>query len=400
MKTRLLTTRLLRHRLRVFALIVGIMLLGLCNGRPVLAAEKLSLKYIPTTPVAAFVVHPKRMFDRKEFELMPLEVIQAAGLQELGFDPLQIEQVIAFGVFNPLINPPVDYGMIVRFAQPVDQKIALQKLPLPLEEKTHQGFRLKVARLPREDRRFSQLPALPAFCWADEKTLLVATEWTLRMMVTTDGTETNSPLLKQLAQKDDSADILAVVAMMPLRFMIAGVIGTLRDDIPPQLEPFQEVPNLIEAIEFRATIKSTTTLALQHLCKDQADARELESLLKQARQLGEQMLDGQLARMRRGEGLERAMGEYLQRIRQPLINLLMPSRDGRTLTTKIQFQPNLPQISMLVGLTVPGIQAARHEARQVQLEIQQRELEFQRELENRREGDKQRFERKSSPLRK
>ncbi len=356
------------------AIVLSLLLGGFWPGQFLGAAEKLSLKYIPSTPVAAAVVYPKRMFDRKEFELMPLEVLQAVGLQELGLDPLQVEQIVFFGVPNPLINPPVDYGLVVRFAQPVDQGKALQQLPLRFQQKTYKGLTLNV---PTFDRGPQPPVVLPSYCWADEKTLLVATNWTLKMMITADGTNAESPLLRRLAQQDDSADLLVVVAMTPLRAIITGTLGALREQLPSQLEPFQEVPALVEVIELEAIIKSTSMVALHHICDDQADAKELEGLLQQGRQLGESLLDQQVARLSQSSNAEeRAIAKYIQRIRQPLIDLFMPKRRGRKLTTRVEFQPNLPQLSLLSGILVPAAQAAR-----LQAERERRKLLKQRSLQ-------------------
>ncbi len=330
------------------------------------AGEKLSLKYIPQTPVAAVVIHPQRMLKRPEFALMPLEVLQAAGLQELGLDPLQAKQMIAFGVFNPLITPPIDYGLIVRFAEPIDQQEMLKRWPLKLKKSTFQGLTLQVSQL--EDRgRPGALPALPAFCVVEEKTLLLGTEWTLKMMLAAEGTEADSPLQKRLAEQTDSADMLVVVAMTPLRFLIDGVLGTMRDQIPPQLEPFQRIPSLIEAIELEVTLKQKVTLKLRHVCDDQDDARELEGLLQDAQRLGEAFLDSAVARLSESPRPEQAgTADYLQRIRKPVIEALMPKRQGRTLSTELEVRPSIAQLSALSGLMLPAVQTVRFQARQLQ----------------------------------
>ena len=58
-------------------------------------AAKLDLSYVTPTAAFAAVTYPRRVLTAPGMEMLPIEVISAAGKKELGIDPLDVEQVMA-----------------------------------------------------------------------------------------------------------------------------------------------------------------------------------------------------------------------------------------------------------------------------------------------------------------
>ena len=54
-------------------------------------------------------IFPQKLAAKPELELLPLEVIAAAGKRDLGFNPLEIEQAIAI-VTPPIAGEPAELG--------------------------------------------------------------------------------------------------------------------------------------------------------------------------------------------------------------------------------------------------------------------------------------------------
>ncbi len=103
---------------RFMILICSIFVLGTATNF-VFAQEqgKLNLAHIPEEAFAAVVLHPQSLLAKPEFELFPLEVIEAGGKQEFGFNPLEIELAIGF-VYPPMPGTPEQGGVVLHFSEP------------------------------------------------------------------------------------------------------------------------------------------------------------------------------------------------------------------------------------------------------------------------------------------
>ena len=62
---------------------------------PAAAKPDLDLGYVTPETMSAVVVYPRHVLTSPEMELMPLEVLTAWGVKELGIDPLQVESIMA-----------------------------------------------------------------------------------------------------------------------------------------------------------------------------------------------------------------------------------------------------------------------------------------------------------------
>ena len=106
---------------------------------PSQAAEPLELSYISSDAVAALVLQPRRVLTAPEMEMLPIEVIVAAGQQYLGIDPTEVEQAIGILGLAGLANGEPGFGAILRFAKPYDQMAVLARLGAQTRESTHAG---------------------------------------------------------------------------------------------------------------------------------------------------------------------------------------------------------------------------------------------------------------------
>src|SRR3972149_5141663 len=123
-------------------------------------AGKSDLKYVTPQAVALIVVHPRQLLPSPATALLPVEVASAAGLEHLGIDPVDVDEVVAF------VEPPsvlgLQYGGGIKFAKPV----AIDDLPEKLRAHTQPG-ELDGKRLFQ-----SANPLLPSLFMPDERTLL------------------------------------------------------------------------------------------------------------------------------------------------------------------------------------------------------------------------------------
>ena len=110
------------------------------------AADKavlLDIEYVPAEAVTAAVVNLRKLKRSPGLELMPWEVLTAAGIQELGFDPLKIEQVLVTAAPQNQA-PGFSLGAVVSLSSPVTLKQEFLSRAEPILVAGHKAFRFPI----------------------------------------------------------------------------------------------------------------------------------------------------------------------------------------------------------------------------------------------------------------
>ena len=322
---------------------------------PALPATKLDLSYVTPGAALAVVAHPRRVLTSPEMEMLPIEVISAAGKKELGIDPMDVEQVMAI-VEPPQAGPP-GYGVVVRLAKPY--RLDTLKLPLDLP--------LADAQLEGRPYRQSQSPMMPGFYMPDDQTLLVATDLFLKKMLANQKTPAEGPLSRLMAKTDTSADALAVAVVEPIRPMVSAELA--QAPLPPPLESVKRLPELIDAAKLDLVVTGRSSVSLVLLSPTEAAAEELQGLLNQLMDVGQQMALAQItSEMTSDDPVEKAGAQYVQRITRRMFEMFRPQRSGRMLRVAQDggATSQTATIGILVALLLPAVQAAREAARRAQ----------------------------------
>ena len=319
------------------------------------AAKPLDLQYITSRPMAAAIVHPQRLLALPRVQMLPLEVAQAHVLDRFGFDPWQIEELIALATVD-LPQPPSS-AFIVRFKAPYDREAVLSHLE-PLAGEGPNGMQLY--GIPGTGQN-------PNIVLADEKTILAAPPDELREMLA--GREASSPLVERL-KKVDAADALTIITVLgPVRGPIQLGMAQL-PPLPPPLQPFLEIPELLAAIETHVRVEPGLELSLVLEGRDADAAAKLAGLVDQAIALGNQYVDGQLATSddRKASAEEVAVMHYLKRmLKLGDENLERERQDARLALTMKGDAALWPATNgVLIALLLPAVQAAREAARRSQ----------------------------------
>lgn len=329
--------------------LVWIVLLGgliPCFSR---AADSVDITYVPTNAVGAAVIHPQRLSQTPELELVPWEVIQTAAQTEVGFDPLAIEQAIGL-VAAPEGPAPPDWGFILRFGQP--QQLA-DKLTENSEEADVDGktYRRGLGR------------DMPCFCLVDARTLLVGSEPMLREMITA-GDEP-SPLREKLAAMPTRNDVTAILAFSQIRELVKQAL-TQAPELPPPLQPLLDVPDQLDSVMVALNFSRERSSGIKITATDPAAAEQLEATLLQAMAFAKQMLLGQMMKSMQGEDdpVAQSMVQYLTRVTNSIEAKLQPKRNGKILV--ITAGADYATTGVAVALLLPAVQAAREAARRTQ----------------------------------
>lgn len=316
---------------------------------------KMDLSYITPEAFAAVILHPKRVLTAPEMQMMPIEVLSAAGKQEVGLDPLDVEQAIMFA--EPPAQGPPGFGIVLRLAKPY----RLDSFKLPSN--------VPVTKSQIEGRPYlqSQVPALPSFYTPDDQIMIMAPDGVLKKMLANHKTPQQGALSRLMAKTSVAADAVVVAVLEPVRPLLAAQLG--QAPLPPPLVGLKQLPALIDAAKVDLQITGAQQFSLVVLSPDEAAAKQLEQLVNQLIELGRQMaMAGVTSEIRGDDPVQEASAQYAKRVIDQIVALVRPERDG--LKLKISRQGDVAgqtaTVGVLVALLLPAVQAAREAARRVQ----------------------------------
>ncbi|MDA1055148.1 MAG: DUF1559 domain-containing protein [Planctomycetota bacterium] len=315
-----------------------------------------TLSYVTEKAAAAVIIRPRRVLEAPAMEMLPIEVLTAAGKQNLGIDPIDIVEILAIAE-APGEGPP-GYGIVVRFSKPYE----LEKLRLPV------NWRLDQSQIANRPYLQSQNPMTPGFYMPDDTTLLIAPHPVLLEMVRNQKMPTPGPLSRLLSKADGNSDALAIVLIEPVRPMLGAVIAQVADDLPPPLQGVTQLPDLIDAAKLDLRVVSSPGASLTLLSPDESKAAELAKLLNNLLDTGEQFALAQVAGEVQGDDpIQVAAAQYTQRITKKLIDAVRPTQSGRVVKIAHDSESNMQvaTIGILVALLLPAVQAAREAARRM-----------------------------------
>ncbi len=169
-----------------------------------LAQQQAAIRRIPSSAAFGAIAHPRRVLTAPGMEILPVEVVSAAGRQQLGFDPVQVEFAIA--VVDPPVAGPPSMLVGLRFVEPFDWK----RLPAALLDRTVEGQ--WAGRTYRQGRTTNDLSVF----MPNEQWLVIGTDALLRKVADSEVLEAEGTVAK-LLEKGADHDLHAALAMDPLR---------------------------------------------------------------------------------------------------------------------------------------------------------------------------------------
>ena len=330
-----------------------------CHGGSAIPAwgqdpEPLDLSYVPAEVAAAVTGHPNQLATIPELEMIPFELLEAGGRQELGFNPLEVEHFIAFASAPTLAAPP-QWGMVLRFSGP--QQLS-PKLLQDTEPAEIDGTPFHRSGVPN--------PFAPSFCLIEERTLLIAPEPMLRRMLASDNAI--GPVHRLLRQTAARGEIVGAVDFKVLRPLVKSQLNNL-PPLPPPLQNLTALADHLQSIQVLVKLKGTPEVAVRLNAADDAGAERMVSILREGLEFGKQML---LARMESdmagGTGdqdpMQVAMRTYMRRIMESFERRIRPQRTGSAVMVRSNIETGTSPV--LIALLLPAVQAAREAARRVQ----------------------------------
>ncbi len=322
------------------------------------AADAIDLSYVSSDVVAAAVLRPNRLLTAPEVELLPTEVVIAAGKQYLGIDPLDIEQAIFVVGLAGLPNGNPGLGAIFHFSKPYDKQAVLDRFGAT-EEATYSGKRYRRAQKPDGMSLF-----LP-----DDKTLIFATEPQMKKMLSAGKVE--SPLVRLLREADGSKPALAILDFATLKPL--AMLALQQMAVPEELQSLVHIAERMKWLGASLDLNSNLALKITIGANDSNGAQEIGQLVEQAKQTARAWLERQLAKAIRPsqEPTQQAMMQYGQRIAKKLVEGIQVDVDGDVVNVSpLEGSPALASTAttgVLIAVLLPAVQAAREAARNAQV---------------------------------
>lgn len=314
------------------------------------------LRHITAKSAVAGIAFPRRVLTAPEMEMLPVEVFSAAGLKELGIDPLDIESLLV------MIEPPgpgmPGFGAVLQFTKPFDLTALPDHFRNGLEEQEHKG---------RPYLRANN-PVQPSLYLPNDRTLVVATDGVMQAMITSKAGDATSAVRQLLGAAAEPYDLHVAVSID----MVRQLINMQLQQAPPLAEPFdalRQAPDLISSAELRLRlVGSEQSGVLVVHANDEAAAEKLAALVDETMKAGQRMLLAQLANVPdTGDPVQQASQKYAMRMMRHIFEQLRPQRDGKTLTLGgTQESTQVATIGILVALLLPAVNAARSAARRNQ----------------------------------
>jgi hypothetical protein len=171
---------------------------------------------------------------------------------------------------------PLQLGIIMRFAEPVDALKLLGTTPGGVEEQTFQGKPFFKAKGPEAAVGGQRLCA----CVADERTLVAGPEATLKKMLSAGGGK--SPLIERLRAADTNNDAVAVLVVGPYRQLLTQFVAAAGKSVPPPLAGVRQLPEHLQAVTAALDLGGPALLTLTLEADNAAGADAVEELAKSA----------------------------------------------------------------------------------------------------------------------
>lgn len=312
-------------------------------------------------PQACVVVaaRPRQLFASPAVAMMPLEVLQAASLQETGVDVLEMETLL-FSV-EPFMGGPPNYALHTTFANVVEGKLNPK-----LTAHTQPG------QLDGRQYFQSQHLQLPSIYLVDGKTLIATPEMSLQKLIMAETDPSTSATAKRL-QTAQGDDLYVAINIEMLRPLINQLL--MQAPIPPELLAFTPAPDLVKVVELRVNLSGAGPNELVIEANNAADAEKLVAMLQQVMERWRNLALAESAKLKQSEDpVEQALGRYQERIMNQMAGAFLPTQeDARLIVYRLAPSESgqnpmmtTAVVGVLVALLLPAVQASREAARRSQ----------------------------------
>jgi len=311
------------------------------------SAQEKSDVYLPSDSIVVFALDLAAIQSNKNLEIMPWEIVTAAGMDYMGVDPLLATQIWG-GVSLPGIAGP-EFGVQIKTSRPVNIDDLKPELFGPIKTS---------AKAP--DIKLRPMIDTPLSVVRTKNSILFGTEGTLRKLM--GARATPSKFIEMLAA--DKEPIRIVLSLEPLRELIRGLIEQyefmITEDIAGDLAEMNE---LTEYVYIQGDLGNDLAIRIHFGAKDVASAKRMQEVILSLRSQGmDQMIDQiqkEIAYMPMSDEMRTAWAQYLGRARSILEATTDPVLAGNRSTIEVKNIQAYFSASMLFAIAAPVMDSFR-----------------------------------------
>lgn len=333
---------------------LGVWLLTLLGQSNLSIAQEKPSVYLPQDSIVVFAIDVAGIQGNKDLEVVPWEVLTAAGKDEIGVDPLLATQVWG-AVGLPTLSGP-EFGLHITTSQPVNIDDMKEKYFGPTKTSAKAP---DVKLRPMNDSPFSIVQ--------NKINLLFGTEATLRKLMA--ARSTPSPYIAMMAA--DKEPIRVTIAIEPLRDLIVSSIEQyqfiMSEDMAKDLTA---LANNTDYVYIRSSVGLDMNAKIHFGASDAAGAQQVSELLTNLREQGfDELLktvNMQMSYISMSEEMRNAWNEYLVRARGIIETSTQPVVADNRATIELKEIQSLYMTSMLFSMAVPAFETARFSIEEAQ----------------------------------
>ncbi|MEQ9407408.1 MAG: DUF1559 domain-containing protein [Fuerstiella sp.] len=307
--------------------------------------------HLPKGTYAGAALQPARLIDDPALQLLPFEVIEAAGREEMGFNPLDIEAAVVFATL-PVVEPPFNFGLLFKLKDG-----APAEFPWAAEMET-----VEFGQQQTYLRKASGGQNTMAFAQFNDGVVLLGTEETIRQSLTRSGDTVVGSILK--ADRDQGQLTAAANLTLIQPFIQAALADA--PPLPPALDALKSTSLSTETVKVWVDVTQGLKLSLILNTTNEETAGQTSEAITNALNFGLQMaLQEMESELEGDKPVEVATRAYAQRIVRQYLNKLQPTVAGRSVIVEVEaMEQSFAPIS--IALLLPAVQAAREAARRTQ----------------------------------
>lgn len=351
-----------RNRLAVRAMTCFAVLASFSTPGFAQSNGKLSSSYIPSDAIVAAFARPREILLDEQMELLPLEVLQAFGNHQLGFDPLTIESVKTVAGMPSPAGPMG--GAVIEFSEDFDLAAVLQRIPGTFEPVTVDGLDMFHAPGERPTIHFYQ---------PNSKTVLAGVGGYLPAMI--NAKSGSSGNLAELTSRINQRPGLMVIAVIePIRNIVSPMLKQQVMMLPPKLRSVGDLADQSDAILVNVNyIYPQSQFAVTLLGRDEASAKAIAETLNQCIDFGREMAINNVAdKTQSDDQVQLEMLNYTKRVSDLIAERLRPQVSGKFV--QIKDDGALLGTGTLLGILLPAMEGARSAARNLGVASQMKQI--------------------------
>jgi hypothetical protein len=277
---------------------------------------KLDTRYISSNAAAVIVLRPAQILASPIAQVFPVEVASAAGLSYIGFDPAEMEEVIAFA--QPSTASPIpDFGVTFKF------KSQIRATSIAPQWRAQS----RLGELGGKKYLRSGIPMMPSLYGPNNKTLIAASEPALQELVSNANQPKTGPLVDRIREVSSGNDLYFAINVAAFRPMLQMGAPMAVSKVSAQGLPLLEIANLVAAAELTFNVATSGPTSLVFHANDDTAAQKLETLIQEftKRKNGLATQSGQATA---DDPIKQGLNRYLERIAK----LSQVQRSGNDLT--------------------------------------------------------------------